>query len=63
MSEADSLLGTWVNDREDTDSMEEFGRVTLEFNVDGRLTYTVHAEGKDQKMFPYLPGGGWHACD
>ncbi len=48
---AAALLGTWTSDPEDIEGHREFGRATLEFEEDGQLTYTVHAEGKDQKMF------------
>lgn len=51
MNGADELLGTWTSDPEDHEGIREFGRTTLEFEEDGQLTYTVHAEGKDQKMF------------
>jgi len=46
-----ALLGTWTSDPEDIEGTREFGRATLDFEGDGQLTYTVHAEGKDQMMF------------
>lgn len=46
-----ALLGTWISDPQDIEGAREFGRATLEFEGDGQLTYTVHADGKDQKMF------------
>ncbi len=45
------LLGTWVSDPEDEEGIREFGRVSLEFSEDGDLTYTIHGDDKDQKMF------------
>ena len=51
MSAVDELIGTWMSDPEDEEGIREFGRVTLEFEEDGQLTYVVHAPGKDQKMF------------
>jgi hypothetical protein len=51
MSALDLLMGAWVSDPEDQEGVQEFGHATLEFEEDGQLTYTVHAEGKDQKMF------------
>lgn len=51
MSGADELLGTWASDPEDHEGIREFGRATLDFEPDGQLTHTVHADGKDQKMF------------
>lgn len=47
----DQLIGTWVSDPEDVDAIREFGPVTLEFEEDGHLTYTVHTRAKDQKIF------------
>ena len=49
MSALDLLIGTWVSDPEDQGGVQEFGHATLEFEEDGQLTYTVHAEGKDRK--------------
>ena len=51
MNGANRLLGTWVSDPEDCDGSRDFGRATLEFEKDGQLTYTAHADGKDQKIF------------
>jgi hypothetical protein len=45
------LVGTWISDPEDVEGLREFGRVTLDFQPDGQLTYTAHAEGKDQNIF------------
>jgi hypothetical protein len=51
LSVIDQLIGTWVSDPEDVDGIQEFGRVTLEFDEEGQLTYTAHARGKDQTIF------------
>ena len=45
------LLGGWVRDPEDKDGRHEFGEVSLEFGEDGELTYTIHGDRKDQRMF------------
>ena len=45
------LLGTWTSDPEDEEGRLEFGQTTIEFDEDGKLTYTVHEPGTDQKMF------------
>ena len=47
----DELIGTWISDPADHDGLDYFGNVSLEFDSDGSLTYTIHAENKDQKMF------------
>ncbi len=47
----DKLIGTWVTDSTDIESIKCFGQVTLEFTKDGHLTYTIHNEEKDQKIF------------
>jgi len=43
-----SLLGTWVVDRTDKRALAELGDVLMEFHDDGRLTYTIRGETKDQ---------------
>lgn len=45
------ILGTWESDPDDTEALERFGRVTLRFAEDGTLEYTIHLEGRDQRMF------------
>lgn len=44
------LLGSWTTDPQDTESLRTYGRVSLEFDEDGNLQYTIHGEGKDQIM-------------
>lgn len=46
LSTDERLLGKWRSDRETT--RED---VTLEFSEDGSLTYTIHAEVAEQRMF------------
>jgi hypothetical protein len=43
-----NLLGTWVVDRSDTRTLTELGDVLMEFQEDGRLTYTVRSQTKKQ---------------
>jgi len=43
-----SLVGTWVVDRTDTRALAELGDVVLEFQDDGRLTYTIRGQTTDQ---------------
>lgn len=44
------LLGTWIRDPEDIESIRQFGNVKLHFTADGQLIYTILGEYKDQKM-------------
>ena len=46
----DELVGVWISDPTDVEGISEFGNVILEFQPDGSLTYTIHAESTDQKM-------------
>jgi hypothetical protein len=40
------LVGKWISDPEDTEGISEYDNVSLDFSKDGRLTYTVHDQGK-----------------
>ena len=51
MALPEELIGTWISDPADHDGLDYFGNVSLEFDSDGSLTYTIHAENTDQKMF------------
>lgn len=42
------LLGKWVSDPDDIDSLSAYDRVSLEFKEDGQLIYTIHTEKTDQ---------------
>lgn len=44
------LLGRWVTDPADSESLAEYGDVSLDFEPNGRLTYTIHLAGKRQIM-------------
>lgn len=44
------LLGRWKTDPEDIESIREQGLVSLDFQPNGDLTYTVHGERSDQVM-------------
>ena len=43
------LLGTWISDPQDTESIRRFGNVILHFTADGRLNYTLLVEEKVQR--------------
>ena len=43
-----NLLGKWTTAPQDVDSLQKYGRVTLEFTKDGRLLYTIHSPGKEE---------------
>lgn len=50
-SNSELLLGTWIRDPEDAESVRKFGNVKLHFTADGQLIYTILDEHKDQKIF------------
>jgi hypothetical protein len=50
-SNCNELLGTWIRDPEDAESVRKFGNVKLHFTADGQLIYTILDERKDQKIF------------
>jgi hypothetical protein len=43
-----ALIGTWQSDPDDPSGNQEYGRVTLKFDTEGTLLYTVHEHDKDQ---------------
>ena len=44
----DALIGTWQTDAKDRAALRTYGSVTLKFETDGTLRYTVHENGKDE---------------
>jgi hypothetical protein len=50
MSTNEVLVGTWRTDPDDHWSLREYGDVSLRFEDDGRLVYTVHLPNKKQIM-------------
>ncbi len=44
------MIGRWHTDPEDSNSLRDYGDVTLNFTEDGRLIYTIHGEVKDEIM-------------
>ena len=49
-NEGTPLLGTWRTDPNDRSSPREYGEVSLRFEKDGILVYTVHLPNKEQIM-------------
>jgi hypothetical protein len=49
-NEVAQLLGTWRTDPNDRWSLREYGEVSLRFEKDGALVYTVHLPNKEQIM-------------
>lgn len=41
-----ALIGTWVSDPEDTANIQQFGKYTLYFTIDGQLIQTIIGKGK-----------------
>lgn len=48
MNHDQTLIGTWRTDPTDAWSLRHYGEVTLRFDAQGGLVYTVHQPGKDQ---------------
>ena len=58
------LLGLWRTDPNDGWSMREYGDVSLRFEKEGKLVYTVHLPKKDQIMLlTYRTDGHWLVTD
>jgi hypothetical protein len=45
------LLGEWTIDGSDAVGVARYGHVSMRFQPDGTLEYTIHGEEVDQKMF------------
>jgi hypothetical protein len=45
------IVGTWTLDPDDIESQQIYGNTSMEFTEAGDLIYTIHLEGKDQKIF------------
>jgi hypothetical protein len=46
-----NILGLWKSDPEDITTQELYGDIAMEFMDDGRLIYTITAEGKSELIF------------
>jgi len=58
------LAGSWRTDPTDLRSLQEYGNVTLEFEEEGRLAYTIHLPKKKQIMhLTYRVEGSWLVTD
>ncbi len=54
------LLGSWRRDPSDAWSLREFGDVSLRFESDGSLLYTIRLPNKEQTMrLTYTVADGW----
>ena len=49
-NEVARLVGTWRTDPDDAWSLRECGDVSLRFEADGTLVYTIHLPKKEQIM-------------
>jgi hypothetical protein len=47
---AEDLLGIWHSDPGDGTGKAQYGRATLDFRDDGRLTYSTTEEGREQRI-------------
>ena len=44
------IIGRWRSDPDDPEGIRIYGDVLLDFSPNGRLTHTIHSEGKRQIM-------------
>ena len=44
----DALVGIWQADSRDDATLKTYGNVTLKFDTEGKLRYTIHGNGKDE---------------
>jgi hypothetical protein len=59
-----SLFGLWRTDHNDRWSLHEYGDVSLHFDDQGKLTYTIHLPTKKQVMYlTYKIEGTWIVTD
>jgi len=45
---SDTVVGRWITDPEDVESVKLYGRVTLVFSDGGNLRYIIHSKDKDE---------------
>ena len=62
--DAGKLLGEWRTDPNDQRSLEVFGEVTLNFEKDGKLTYSINVPGGPNVMhLVWRVEGKWLVTD
>ncbi len=44
----ETLIGEWITDPSDLESLREYGQVSLRFTPSGELLYTIHGPDKDE---------------
>jgi hypothetical protein len=61
---ADRLYGSWRTDPNDNWSLHEYGDVSLRFERDGQLIYTVHSSDREEiAILTYRIDGSWLIID
>ena len=51
MADAKDLVGKWVSDPRDIESIQNYGLASLDFSEKGILVYTIFADGKRESIF------------
>lgn len=51
MATAEDLVGKWVSDPLDVDSIRDYGQVSLDFSGNGTLVYAVRTGDKREYIF------------
>jgi hypothetical protein len=44
------LIGEWISDPSDSESVRKYGRVSLRFKDNGQLIYRIHSQGETNIM-------------
>jgi hypothetical protein len=51
VADAEDLVGKWVSDPTDVESIRNYGLVSLDFSSQGTLVYAIHLDGKRELVF------------
>jgi hypothetical protein len=51
VANAEDLVGKWMSDPGEVESIRNYGRVSLDFSDKGTLVYAIHASGKKEFIF------------
>jgi hypothetical protein len=46
----EQLIGEWISDPTDSESLRKYGKVSMSFKDDGRLVYRIHTSGETKIM-------------
>jgi hypothetical protein len=56
----EQLIGEWISDPADSESIRKYGEVSMNFKDDGQLIYRIHSPGEtDIMLLRYRVQDGW----